>query len=209
MSRSLRYTGVAAVATLWTTLLAATAVSGFDLLGDDPLSYLGSDARTAGLFTVGLGLSGLLLTAFHQFVRDRYPVAHGFSAAMLVGLVGQLVAAAVPIGGDPVVHRVHTTSALALGISLPLLMWRFAAGQPRGRWRRLSYALFWAEAIACAVGVYLSARMVAPVAEILPAAVFHAWVVTVTVKAAREPQSLGGSVRAPDRIGDDLRTRLA
>ncbi len=192
MRRSLRFTGVAAVATLWTSLLVATARGGFDLLGAEPLSYLGSDAGTAGLFSVGLLVSALLLAGFHWFVRDRFLVAPGFSAAMLTGLAGQLVAAVVPIGGDSVVHRVHTISALVLGISLPLLMWRFAAGQPQGRWRRISYALFWVEAAACVVGLYLSARMVAPVAEILPASAFHAWIIIVTIKAARGTQSLGG-----------------
>lgn len=208
MPRSLRYSGVAAVVTLWTTLVAATAVSGFDLLGADPLSYLGTDARAAGLFTVGLAVSAVLLAAFHQFVRERYPVAPGFSLAMLGGLAGQMVAAFVPIGGDPAVHRLHTTSALVLGISLPLLMWRFAAGQPPGRWRRISYALFWAEAIAGATGVYLSARMVAPVAEILPASVFHAWIITVTVVAGRRSRSLPVSPAALVPTGEgQIRTR--
>jgi hypothetical protein len=183
--RSLHYTGVAAVVTVWATLLAATAVSRFDLLGPNPLSYLGSEPRSAALFTVGLGVPALLLTAFHQYVRDRYPVSAGFSLAMLGGLAGQMVAAIVPIGGEPGVHRIHTASALVLGVSLPLLMWRFAAAQPRGPWRRLTYRLFWAEVVACAVGLYLSARSVAPVAEILPGAVFHAWIFAVTFASVR------------------------
>ncbi len=164
----------------WTTLLGAAALTRFDLFGDDPLSYLGTQPRSAFLFTLGLAVPALLLTAFHQYVRGRYPVSRGFSLAMLAGLAGQMVAAFVPIGGEPAVHRVHTISALVLGASLPLLMWRFAAGQSPGPWRRLSYALFWCELAACAVGLYLSALAVAPVAEILPGAVFHAWVVTVT-----------------------------
>ena len=180
MHRSLRLSGVTAVATLWATLLAATVVSRFDLVGESPLSYLGVHSSSKALFTVGLAVPALLLTAFHQHLRYRYPVSAGFSLAVLGGLAGQMVAAFVPIGGDPAVHRVHTTSALVLGASLPLLMWRFAVGQPRGRWRRLTYRLFWAEIVACAVGLYLSARGVAPVAEILPAAVFHAWIIVVT-----------------------------
>ena len=184
MRRPLRYAGVAAVATLWTTLLTATVVARFDLFGNDPISYLGTRSRSAALFTVGLAVSAVLLTAFHQYLRGRYPVSLGFSLAMLVGLAGQMVAAFFRIGGDPAVHRIHTTSALVLGASLPLLMWRFAAAQPRGPWRRLTYAFFWAEAVACIAGVYLSAMTVAPVAEILPAAVFHAWIVTVTFAAA-------------------------
>ena len=185
MRRAHQYTGVAAVAAVWTTLLAATAVTGFDLFGEEPLSYLGTRPRSAVLFTVGLAAPALLLTAFHQYLRGRFPLSPGFSLAMLAGLAGQMVAAFVPIGGDPAVHRVHTTSALVLGASLPLLMWRFAAAQPPGPWRRLSYALFWAELAACGAGLYLSARMVAPVAEILPGAVFHAWVVIVTLAACR------------------------
>jgi hypothetical protein len=200
--RSLQYTGVLAVVTVWTSLLAATAVSRFDLLGENPLSYMGTDARSAALFMVGLVVPALLLAAFHQYLRARYPVSAGFSLAMLGGLAGQMVAAFVPIGGDPTLHRIHTGSALVLGVSLPLLMWRFAAGQPPGPWRRLTYRLFWAEAAACAVGLYLSARNVAPVAEILPGAVFHAWVVTVTFA------TVSGSP-APTGRSAWLRLRLA
>ncbi|MFN2504983.1 MAG: DUF998 domain-containing protein [Acidimicrobiales bacterium] len=180
MGRPLRFTGVAAVATLWTTLLAATAASGFDLVGENPISYLGTKAPSAALFTAGLAAGALLLIAFHQYVRGRYQVSPGFSVAMVVGLGGQMVAAFVPVGGDPAIHRIHTTSALVLGVSLPLLMWRFAASQPPGPWRRLCYRLFWAEVAACAVGLYLSARTVAPVAETLPAAVFHVWIAALT-----------------------------
>lgn len=180
MRRSLQYTGVAAVAVAWTTLLAAAALVRFDLLGEEPLSYLGTQSQSAVLFTVGLAVPAVLLTAFNAYLRGRFPVSLAFSLAMLVGLAGQMVAAFVPIGGEPGVHRVHTISALVLGASLPLLMWRFAADQPAGPWRRLNYALFGAEVAACVAGLGLSARHVAPVAEILPGAVFHTWVATVT-----------------------------
>lgn len=175
-----RYAGVAAVATSWTTLLVAAAISGFDLLGPDPLSYMGSDPQVARLFTIGLAVPAALLVVFHGSVANRFPVSRTFSVAMLVGLAGQMVAAFVPIGGDPAAHRIHTSFALILGISLPLLMWRFAAAQPPGSWRRLCYRLFWAEAAACVAGLYLSARSVAPVAEILPGIAFHTWIFVVT-----------------------------
>lgn len=191
MGRSLQYTGVAAVAVIWATLTTAALLTGFDVVGEHPVSYLGTEGAGVALFSVGLLVSALLLTAFHQFVRSRHPVGLGFSSAMLVGLAGQMVAAFVPIGGDPGLHRIHTTSALVLGASLPLLMWRFAAGQAPGPRRRLSYRLFFAESVACAAGLYLSARSVAPVAEILPAAVFHVWVFVVTFS------SVGAENEAP------------
>ncbi len=197
MTFRLRDTGPAAVLILWTTLAAGSLMAGFDLFGDRPLSYLGTERPSALLFSGGLAAAALLLVGFHQYVRDRFPVPSTFSLAMLVGMAGQLVAAVVPIGGDGLAHRVHTTSALVLGASLPVLMWRFAAGQPRGPWRRLGYGFFWAEGVACAVGLWLSARSVAPLAEILPAAVFHAWVLVVAFGPRRPAETLGPSHSAP------------
>ncbi|MEA2826326.1 MAG: hypothetical protein QOG43_765 [Actinomycetota bacterium] len=197
----LRYTGVAAVATVWTTLLTASAVSGFDLLGPDPLSYMGSDPRAATLFTIGLAVPAILLAAFHHDVRRRYPVGAGFSVAMLGGLAGQMVAAFVPLGGGPAAHRIHTAFALALGVSLPLLMWRFAAGQQPGPWRRLAYRLFLAEAAACAAGLYLSARSIAPLAEILPGIAFHTWVFVVTFRSQPEARAHAGGRARPAQEG--------
>lgn len=180
MLSSLRFTGVAAVAVLWSGLLVATALADLDLSGQEPLSYLGTRDSSAVLFTATLAVSALLLAAFHQHVRRRFPVSTGFSAAMLTGLAGQLVAAFVPIAGDPTAHRIHSTSALVLGASLPLLMWRFATAQPVGSWRRLAYGFFWAETAVCLLGLHLSGAVSAPGPEILAAAVFHAWVLTLT-----------------------------
>jgi hypothetical membrane protein len=197
MLRSLsRYSGVAAVVTVWTTLLAATAASGFDLLGPDPLSYLGTVPPSATLFTIGLAATAVLLTVFHGYVRRHHPVGAGFSVIMLAGLAGQMVAAFVPIGGDPTAYRIHAWCALALGASLPLLMGRFAAAQPAGPFRRLARRLFWAEVAACAIGFSLSGWRIAPLAEVLPAAVFHVWILVVTF--ARPPHNLDPPLRAAD-----------
>ena len=73
---------------------------------------------------------------------------------------------------------------MLLGISLPVLMWRFAAGQPRGRWRTTAYRLFWLEAAACVVGVLASRAGLATLAEILPAVAFHLWIAMVTASSA-------------------------
>jgi hypothetical protein len=187
MPYRLRNTGVAAVVVLWTTLGGGSLLAGFDLLGDRPLSHLGTERASALLFSGGLTVAALLLVAFHHHVRGRFPVSSAFTLALLVGMGGQLVAAVVPIGGDSDAHRIHTTSALVLGASLPVLMWRFAATQPPGTWRRVSYGLFWAEVAACALGLYLSAQSIAPLAEIVPAAVFHAWIIAVTLASGSTP----------------------
>lgn len=87
-------------------------------------------------------------------------------------------------------------AALTLGASIPVLMWRFAADQPPGAWRRWCYRLFWLEAAACVAGIMLSRNQVAPLAEILPALAFHAWVALVTFGAGH-----GNAARREERAG--------
>lgn len=202
-----RYSGLAAIAVLWSTLGTATVVSGFPLLGERPLSWLVAHPSVSLLFGIGFGTGALLLTVFHGYLRARYRASRSFSFAMLAGLAGQVVAAVIPIDGGPVAQRVHTVAALTLGISLPVLMWRFVLAQPRGPLRRVTKRLFWLEAAACAAGVVLSRRSVGPLAEILPAAVFHLWVATVTLRrpVGRNRTSAGQyrSVGAAQAVGLD------
>jgi len=157
--------------------------TGLGFFDDEPLSYLGTDPRSRSLFRGGLLCAAVLLAGFSWFAKERCSTPTSFLAASLIGLGGQVVAAVVPISGTGAAYAVHTTAGLVLGISLPVLMWRFAAGQPPGRGRQESYGLFWLEAAACAVGVELSRSMRAPIAEVLPACAFHLWIAVVTVRS--------------------------
>lgn len=182
---------------LWATQLLAISFAGFDLTGDEPLSELANTA-TGWLFSVGLAGAAVLFLVFVGYLRRAFPVGMGFSVAMTVGMVGQLIAGLLPIGGGGWVSEVHVMSALILGASIPVLMWRFAADQPAGTLRRRFYGLFWLEAAACAAGIVLSRRHIAPVAEILPAMAFHLWVVVATVAAPQRarPHEAPGEDRA-------------
>ncbi len=176
-----KWTGVAAVGALWSTQVVLIVAFGFDLVGDRPLSYLALEVGIGFLFGVGLMVSAVLFMTFLRYLRHRYLLGVASSVAMLVGMCGQFVAGVVPIGGTGTASRVHVAAALTLGASIPVLMWRFAADQPPGAWRRWCYGLFWLEVAACAMGIALSRSQVAPLAEILPALAFHAWVAIVTV----------------------------
>lgn len=191
-----RYAGVAAVAVLWGTLGAAAAVSRFPLLGRRPLSWLADDPAGSVLFGAGLGVGALLLAGFHGWVRTRFAVNRSFSVVLLAGLAGQAVAAVVPISGGPWAARAHTVAALTLGASLPVAMWRFAAAQPPGRWRRTARYLASLEVLAVVAGLALSRHSVAPLAEILPAGAFHLWIVALTFASPRHHLSLAPAPRS-------------
>ncbi|MEO6627673.1 MAG: hypothetical protein ABIP03_03815 [Aquihabitans sp.] len=176
----MRWTGIAAVAALWSTQAVLVAVVGFSLVGERPLSYLALEDDIGFVFGMGLTVSAVLFIVFQRQLRHRYQLGVASSVSMVVAMTGQFIAGVVPIGGTGPASRIHVAAALTLGATIPVVMWRFAADQPAGVWRRRCYALFWLEVAACAAGIALSRNEVAPLAELLPALAFHIWVATVT-----------------------------
>lgn len=154
--------------------------TGLGFSDDRPLSYLGTDPRSLVLFRGGLLVAAVLLVAFAWSVHREGSPAAGFLPAFLVGQAGQVVAALVPIDGAGGADEVHTTAGIVLGLSLPVLMWRYAAGQRPGAHRSRAYTLVWVEVAACVAGVVLSRAMRAPLAEAVPATGFHLWIAVVT-----------------------------
>jgi len=177
----LRYAGLAAVVVLWVSVATGMDRAGLGFLDDRPISYLGTDPRSALVFRGGLIVAAGLMGGFSWFAFEQFSAPRSFLAAFLIGLAGQLVAAVVLLSGPGSSHAVHTAGGLVLGASLPILMWRFAPSSLGPRRRLVGYAMFWAEVVACAAGVALSASGRAPIAEIVPALVFHLWVTVVTV----------------------------
>lgn len=173
---------------LWATVGAGMLRTGLSFVDDRPISYLGTDSRSALLFRGGLILATFLLVTFAVIVNRRLVRPTGFLPVFLVGMAGQAIVATVSIAGEGAAHTIHTTGGIVLGLSLPLLMWRFAAGQPPGRWRRQSYALMWLSVICSIAGVALSRANLATVAEAVPAVAFHLWIIVVTARALRWPE---------------------
>lgn len=182
-----------AVALLWAGIGTAVLRTGFDLLGPQPLSRLAADDRAVDLFGPTLVAAGLLLLAFGAHVWWRQPTGRGFLPLLVAGMVGQIVAGMIPIGEAGTSDPVHVAGGLVLGASIPAFTWRYAVGQPTGPWRRRAHALFGLQAAATTIGIVLSQRGVAALAEIVPALAFHAWVLAV----ALDPRADDPSVR-PD-----------
>lgn len=179
---------------------------GFDVTGDRAISYLGTDFRTMALFRGGLLVATVLLVGFAWAVKGNLTRPTGFFGVFLVGMAGQAVVAMVSIAGEGLSHAVHTTGGIVLGLSLPLFIWRFAAGQPPGRWRRQSYGLLWLEVGAVIAGVVLSRAHLAVVAEVLPAVAFHLWIIVVTVRwQAGQAHPAGGGDSTSHPAGDVVR----
>lgn len=177
------------MAVLWTSISIGMARGDLAVADDRPISYLGTDPRTTMLFRGGLLVATALLAVFAGAVARHLERPAGFLMAFLGGQACQAVVAVVSIEGHGTSHAVHTTAGIALGLSLPLLLWRFAAAQPPGPWRRLAHRLLGLEVAGCAAGVALSIAGLAVVAEVVPAALFHLWVIVVTLRWPAWPQT--------------------
>ncbi|MBW3575068.1 MAG: DUF998 domain-containing protein [Actinobacteria bacterium] len=182
LTRLLQFAGVAAVGVLWTTVVVGMWRTGLGVTDDRAISYLGTEPRAMVLFRGGLIVATALLIGFAWVVERRLERPTGFFVVFLIGMVGQAVVATVSIGGEGASHTVHTAGGIVLGLSLPLLMWRFAAAQSPGPWRRQSYGLTWLEVAGVVAGVALSRARRAVIAEAVPAVVFHLWIIVVTVR---------------------------
>lgn len=152
------------------------------VLDERPISYLGTNGRSMPLFRADLILATALLVIFAWAVHQRLERPAGFLIVFLVGMAGQAVVAVVSVAGHGTSHAIHTTAGIILGLSLPLFIWRFAAGQPAGRWRALAYGLMWLELALCLAGIGLSSSHRAALAEALPAGGFHLWIIVVTAR---------------------------
>lgn len=177
----LRWSGLLAVVVLWCGIGVAAVRTGFPLTGELPLSRLANDPRADPLFGASLVVAAVSFIAFCGFLTRRDHVGRTFTVVMVIAMVGQAIAGIVPIGPEGQSDRVHVIAALILGASIPVFLWRYAAGRSPGRWRRRAWALFAAQAGATAVGIALSRAGIAPLAEIVPALAFHAWVIAVTL----------------------------
>src|SRR5688500_14013470 len=172
---------MAAVAVRWGGIRLCVLRTGFAVSGELPLSRMAADGRASTIFGPSLVMGALLFIAFCFDLRRRQRVGRAFVVVMVTAMVGQLVAGVVPIGEPGESRPVHVIAGLVLGGLIPVFLLLYAAGQRRGRWRRTAFRLAAAQAAATVVGIGLSRQGLAALAEILPALLFHGWVVAVTL----------------------------
>ena len=178
---------MAAIAVLWVGIGVAVLRTGFEVLGDLPLSRLAADGRAEPIFGPSLVVAALLFVVFCVEVTRRYPVGRAFAVVMVAAMGGQLVAGVVPIGAPGESDPVHVAGGLVLGGLIPVFLGLYAVAQPAGPWRRTAIGLFLAQLAATVVGVALSGAGRAAVAEMVPALLFHLWVVVVTLHEPDRP----------------------
>lgn len=180
-----RYAGIATVVIIWVFMLAALLRANLSIFGQEPLSSLGVSPSSATYFSIGLILAAISTFIFGYYINRVFTVPRSFNFALIIGQLGQVIAALVPFGGEQPAREIHTYAAFTLAFSLPVLMWRFAVTQKSLILRGQAYWLMWLEIAAFIIGIgtFVLIRKGAPFGQMLPAIGFHIWLVFVSLKS--------------------------
>lgn len=179
---ALRYSGLIGVVILWLGISLAMFRTGLGFIDNRPISYLGVDPASSMLFSVSLLASAFLFFGFGFYVRQAFGVKNRFLPYLIIGQMGQIIAAIAPYGMQSQYKRIHTVAAFTLAFSLPFLIRAFARSQNKSRYRNIYSGLLRLEEIAFIVGIglFVFTKGIAPLGEALPAIGFHVWIIVVT-----------------------------
>ena len=176
----LKYCGVFGVLTLWSVTLFGMLSSGLGLLDTRPISYLGVAPDSATFFNGGLFTSAVLFLLFGLYLYRKFQPSRIFIALFVVGQIAQIIAAIFVYEGT--FKLVHTVAAFTLAGAIPFHMKYFALSLQQGDIRQKALWLFKAENwfFIVGIGAFVFATGISPLAEILPALPFHAWIFYLT-----------------------------
>ena len=177
-----RCSGVAGVIVLWAATILGMRRAQLGLYDTRPISHLGIEPASAVLFSTGLLMSSMLFVLFAFYVRRAFHTGNRFLGYFLVGQTGQILVATVPYGANSRHKLIHTFAAFTLAVSLPFLIHRFARSQPSGGYRYLFNGFVVAELLlfVAGIGIFTLTSGIAPVGQVMPAAGFHLWIITLT-----------------------------
>lgn len=191
-----RYSGGLGVVVLWASVTISMSRSGLGVIDTRPISYLGVDPMTAGIFSSGLIISALLFITFGFYVRYHFKVNNKFLFYLIIGQIGQIIAAIAPYGMVSRYKRIHTIAAFILAFSLPMLIAAFAKSQAQSPYKQTYNQLLRLEQIAFVLGIslFVFTKGIAPLGEALPAIGYHIWIITVTLISIKDQKQIERSV---------------
>lgn len=182
-----QYSGVIGVLILWTGISVAMHRTGLGLIDPRPISHLGINPASAGLFTGSLLVSAFLFVNFGYYVKCAFHVSNKFLAYLLIGQAGQAIVAIAPYGEERGYRLIHTIAAFTLAFSLPLLIRQFAVSQKNSPHYHLYVRLLRIEQLmfVLGMGLFIFTKGIAPLGQALPTAGYHLWIIVITYLSIR------------------------
>lgn len=175
------YFGVLGVGVIWAGLWVATLRVHLDIYGVRPLSSLGVNKASAGLFTASLVVSAMLFIGFGWFLYRKIQLNKAFIIVYTISHFGEIVTGVVRYGGKQKI--IHTVAAFGWALTIPLAMYFFQKSLKLCFLSRSIKYFWWAQLAATILGIgaFTEIRRALPLCQLLIALPFHAWIIYTTV----------------------------
>lgn len=178
-----KYSGIVAIAILWSSVGFSLLLIWFDVLGGMPISYLGVYPDSKLLFNGGLIVSAFLLLVFLYYLNQKLALTKAFKTVFVIGQMSQIIVALTPYDATTIIRPIHTVAGFVLAITLPLGMWLFGnTPDLSSKMKRVSRQFFMAELAIFIVGIswFVFATRGAALSEIAVAMFFDIWIIVVS-----------------------------
>lgn len=185
ISNSAIYCGVLGVAVLWAGLSLSVVRTQLDIFGVQPLSSLGVNKASEGLFSTSLVLSAMLFICYGWFLYSKFSPWKAFIIVFIISHIGELVTGLVQYGGRQKI--VHTVAAFGWALTIPVAMYFFQKSLKHNLLLRPAKYFLWAQMVATIIGIaaFIALGKALPLCQLFIALPFHAWVIYTTVFIVR------------------------
>jgi len=179
-NRLLKFSGVLAIIVLWSGISVSMYKAGLGLIDTRPISFAGTEPETSFLFSATLITSAILFGLFGYNIYRKYGCSKWFIITFMLGQIAQVVAALFQYGGED--KLIHTVAAFTLAGAIPTYMLFFALSIKTLSLRSIAFRFYIIELLFFTVGIgaFIFVKGISPLAEILPALPFHAWIIYMT-----------------------------
>ena len=176
--------GILAVTLLWLGVGVGIALAELPLIGSKPLSALGTMPESALLFNTSVSVSALFFSVYFYRLYRRHRLPAQFALVAFINVAAQFLVGIFSYEGREQI--IHTSAAFTWAFSIPILMRIFylhARIRPSILFLRAEYA-----AVFIGIGLFVFTEGIAPLAEMLPALPYHAWIMTMAVAGRHHHQ---------------------
>jgi hypothetical protein len=178
-----KYSGIASLLVAATTVIYCSYKQNFNLLGKQPLSYLGATSSQS-IFRAGLIFSILPMVLFLTFIKSHYLTSRSYLTLFVTALLAETILAIIPEQINGKAQISHWVAAWVFVVCLALsviLFGKLNRATEVGRVSMIIGAAFVA-ALGPEVILYIIG-MSAALSQIINAAIFGIWVIYVTLPA--------------------------
>lgn len=181
MQQTLRYSGIASLAVTLFTVIWCSYQQNFNLLGKQPISYLGTTSSHS-FFEFGILASAVLLGTFYKYISRRFRTSVGYTSLFAAAVVSEIILAIWPETNRGKTQLVHWIAAWVFVASIAFSVLLFALNNKETKVAKVSKATGYTFIFILVpeILLYVVGKS-ASLSQIINGGIFAVWVIYVSL----------------------------